>query len=91
MTIILERGGKDFVGHDMILVAADTDSTLATVYRMALVIALEELFWLRADFQRRAGACQRTWPGERVDQAVTELVRGTAPARPDARRDQRSA
>jgi hypothetical protein len=44
MTIILERGGKDFVGHDVILVAADTDSTLATVHRMALVIALEEFF-----------------------------------------------
>jgi hypothetical protein len=31
MTIIPERGGQDFVGHDVILVAADTDPTLATV------------------------------------------------------------
>ena len=93
MTIIPERGGQDFVGHDVILVAADTDSTLATIYRMALVIALEEFFGCVQTFSTElalAKYCQRTWPGERVDQAVTELVRGTAPARPDARQDQLS-
>jgi hypothetical protein len=44
LTIIPERAGQDFVGHDVILVGAESDPMLATVYRMALVIALEEFF-----------------------------------------------
>jgi hypothetical protein len=93
MTVVPDHAGTDFVGHDVILVAADTDTTLATVYRMALVIALEEFFGCVQIFSTElalAKYCQPTWPGERVDQGVTELVHGTASARPDARQDQRS-
>ena len=31
MTVVSDRAGTDFVGQDVILVAANTDSTLATV------------------------------------------------------------
>jgi hypothetical protein len=51
MTIIPERSGQDFVGHEVILVGAESDPLLATVYRIALGIALERAFCLRSDFR----------------------------------------
>jgi hypothetical protein len=79
MTIVPERGGQDFVGHDVILVGAERDPMLATIYRIALVIALEEFFACVRIFGTElalAKYCQNKWPGGRIDQAVAELVRG---------------
>jgi hypothetical protein len=75
MTIIPERGGQDFVGHDVILVGAESAPMLATVYR----IALEEFFACVQIFGTElalAKYCQKKWPGGRIDQAVADLVRG---------------
>jgi hypothetical protein len=72
-------GGQDFVGHDVILVGAESDPMLATVYRIALVIALEEFFACVQIFGTElalAKYCQKKWPGGRIDQAVADLVRG---------------
>jgi hypothetical protein len=52
---------------------------LATVYRIALVIALEELFARVQIFGTElalAKYCQKKWPGARMDQAVADLGRG---------------
>jgi hypothetical protein len=79
LTIIPERGGQDFFGHDVILVGAESDPTLATVYRIALIIALEEFFACVQIFSTElalAKYCQKKWPGGRIDQAVADLVRG---------------
>jgi hypothetical protein len=66
MTIVAERGGQDFVGHDVILVGAESDPTLAAVYRMALVIALEEFFACVQIFGTELALAkywQKKWPG----------------------------
>jgi hypothetical protein len=78
ITIVPVRGEQDFVSHDVILEAADNDPMLAAVYRMALVIALEEFFGRVQIFGNEltiAKYCQKEWPSERADQAVSEVVR----------------
>jgi hypothetical protein len=78
MTIIPERGGQDFVGHDVILVGAESDPMLVAVYRIALVIALEEFFACVQIFGTElalAKYCQQKWPGGRGKQALAETVR----------------
>jgi hypothetical protein len=78
MTIIPERGGQDFIGHDVILVGAESDPLLATVYRIALIIALEEFFSCVQIFGSElalAKYCQKKWAGGRINRVVANILR----------------
>jgi hypothetical protein len=51
---------------------------LATVYRIALVIALEEFFACVQIFGRElplAKYCQKKWPDERINRVVANILR----------------
>jgi hypothetical protein len=77
-TILPDRSGQDFVAHDVVLDAAPDEPMLATIYRLALVIALEEFFGRVQIFGTElalAKYCQKKWPSEREKQALAEMVR----------------
>jgi hypothetical protein len=57
---------------DFALLDIAQDPFMATVYRTALIVALEEFFG--ADLAL-AKYCQKEWPSERAGQAVAEMVR----------------
>jgi hypothetical protein len=54
------------------------DPFMASVYRTALIVALEEFFGRVRVFRTGlalAKYCQKEWPSERAGQAVAEMVR----------------
>ena len=80
VVIVPERGGKDFVPSFVMLDVAQ-DPFMATVYRTGLIIALEEFFGRVQIFGSeltQANYCQKEWPSERGNQAVSEMVRNRA-------------
>jgi hypothetical protein len=75
--IVPAPDGKDYVSRQLLLDIAQ-DPFMATVYRTALIIALEEFFGRVQSFGDTlalAKYCQKEWPSERIDQIVASMVR----------------
>jgi hypothetical protein len=71
VVIVPNKTGNDF-GSSYVMLDIARDPFMATVYRTALIIALEEFF---ARFSTLAKYCQKEWPSEYMDRAVAELMR----------------
>jgi hypothetical protein len=77
IAIVANRDGKDF-STSYVVLDIGQDPFMAIVYRTGLIIALEEFFGRVQIFGSEltpAKYCQKEWPGESIDRAVTELVR----------------
>ena len=72
VVIVPERSGKDFAPGFVMLDIAQ-GPFMDTVYRTALIVALERVFWPLQVFGTDlalAKYCQKEWPSERAGQAV---------------------
>jgi hypothetical protein len=77
VAIVPERDGNNY-GCSQIMLDIAQDPFMATVYRTALVVALEEFFGcvqIFGDSLTLAKYCQREWPSSKLDQIVADMVR----------------
>jgi hypothetical protein len=77
MVIVPSRDRDNFAASHIMLDIAQ-DPFMASAYRIALIVSLEDFFGrvqLFGDGLTLAKYCQKEWPGEKIDQLVADVIR----------------